>query len=161
MSRWSELPDRLQRAIHEPKDLSEMPIGWEVCDEGLSRSWGAKARACLGGAVAGSGALCEVIARETGHPLEQLTPESRIREELGLDFFDLAELVAALESTFSSPIPEELRPAAAATDLKEGSALSRRKRSMSATPRKPRGSGPRVVSIGASHRSEGDGVLRE
>ncbi len=101
-------------------------------------------RAALRGAVSMSAAVCEVIAKEIGYPLEQVTPESRLGEQLGLDFFDLAELVEALESTFSAPIPDsalhsfrsvadierflraELRPAAAREP--ERSARDRRAR---------------------------------
>ena len=51
-------------------------------------------------------AVYEVIAKEIGYPLEQVTPESRLAEELALDFFDLAELVEALEARFSAQIPD-------------------------------------------------------
>ena len=63
-------------------------------------------RAALRGAVSTSATLCEVIAKEIGYPLEEVTPESRLAEELELDLFDLAELVEALESTFSARIPD-------------------------------------------------------
>ncbi len=60
----------------------------QVCrDRGARRPW-----AALRGAVSTSAAVCEVIAKEIGDPLEEVTPESRLAEELGLDFFDLAEL---------------------------------------------------------------------
>ena len=46
-----------------------------------------------------SAAVCEVLSKEIGYPREQVTHASLLRDELRLDFFDLAELVEALEST--------------------------------------------------------------
>ena len=56
--------------------------------------------------VPASATLCEVIAKEIGYPPEEVTPESRLAEELGLDFFDLAELVEALEARFLARISD-------------------------------------------------------
>ncbi len=56
--------------------------------------------------VPASATLCEVIAKEIGYPPEEVTPESRLAEELGLDFFDLAELVEALEERFPARISD-------------------------------------------------------
>ncbi len=49
----------------------------------------------------------EAIAREIGHPLDHVLPRSRLAEELGLDLFDVAELVDALETKFRTHIPDE------------------------------------------------------
>ena len=56
--------------------------------------------------VTTSATVCEVIAKEIGYPPEEVTPESRLAEELGLDFFDLAELVEALEARFPARISD-------------------------------------------------------
>ncbi len=50
----------------------------------------------------------EVIAKETGYPLELVTPESHLAEDLGLDFFDVAEIVAGLETRFSVRISDRV-----------------------------------------------------
>jgi acyl carrier protein len=47
------------------------------------------------------------IARELGFPLEDVTPEARLREDLWLDFFDAAELIEALEATFAVSVSDE------------------------------------------------------
>ncbi len=50
--------------------------------------------------------VCEAIAKEIGDPPDLVTPQSRLAEDLGLDLFDVAEMVAALEARFSVQIPD-------------------------------------------------------
>ncbi len=118
-----------------------------VRDRGVRRH-----RAALRGAVSMSAAVCEVIAKEIGYPREQVTPESRLGDELRLDFFDLAELVQALESTFSARIPDSaLHSFRSVADI-ERFLRAELHPAAARTSGKPRGSRPRVVSIGERHR---------
>ncbi len=78
--------------MYEPAD----PISLNpVCPE-----CSARASACRTATVR------EAIAREIGHPLDQVTPRSRLAEELGLGLFDVAELIDALETKFRTQIPD-------------------------------------------------------
>lgn len=43
-------------------------------------------------------ALRRLIAREVGFPTEEITSDARLREDLGLDDFDIIELIEALET---------------------------------------------------------------
>jgi acyl carrier protein len=43
-------------------------------------------------------ALRRLIAREVGFPTEEIASDARLREDLGLDDFDIIELIEALET---------------------------------------------------------------
>ena len=46
-------------------------------------------------------ALRRLIAREIGFPTEEIASDARLREGLGLDDFDIIELIEALETALS------------------------------------------------------------
>jgi len=49
----------------------------------------------------------EIIAKELGVEVKQLTPEAKFIEDLGADSLDIVELVMALEEEFGIDIPDE------------------------------------------------------
>ena len=51
--------------------------------------------------------VCAAIAAEIGVPEEQVDTAVRLREDLWLDAFDVAELIVSLESAFERSIPDE------------------------------------------------------
>jgi acyl carrier protein len=48
----------------------------------------------------------QAIALDLGIPLDEIRPEARIRQDLGMDTFDLQELLGALEDEFEVAFPE-------------------------------------------------------
>lgn len=50
----------------------------------------------------------EAIGEEIGYPLDQILPWSLLLEDLGLDPFDVAEIVTALEKRFSLRVPDHV-----------------------------------------------------
>ena len=55
----------------------------------------------------GIAALKEIMAARLGLPSEQLVPEARLQEDLGLDSLDAVELAIAVERKFNIDVPEE------------------------------------------------------
>jgi acyl carrier protein len=53
------------------------------------------------------GALREIMAARLGLPAEQIVPEARLVEDLGLDSLDAVELAIAVERKFDIEVPEE------------------------------------------------------
>jgi acyl carrier protein len=51
--------------------------------------------------------LREIMAARLGLPAEQLTPEARLVEDLGLDSLDAVELAISVERKFDIEVPEE------------------------------------------------------
>jgi acyl carrier protein len=51
--------------------------------------------------------LREVMAARLGLPAEQIVPEARLVEDLGLDSLDAVELAIAVERRFEIEVPEE------------------------------------------------------
>ena len=51
--------------------------------------------------------LKEVMAARLGLPVEQLVPEARLVEDLGLDSLDAVELAISVERKFDIEVPEE------------------------------------------------------
>ena len=49
----------------------------------------------------------EIVAENLGAELEDLTPETSFKEDLGADSLDLMEMVMALEDEYSIEIPTE------------------------------------------------------
>jgi len=49
----------------------------------------------------------EIIADQLGEPIENITPEKDLVQDLGADSLDVVELVMALEEEFGIEIPEE------------------------------------------------------
>ncbi len=47
-----------------------------------------------------------VVARILGFPIEQVKPSSALREDLGLDPYDVAELADELEAELGATIPD-------------------------------------------------------
>ena len=54
-----------------------------------------------------AGALREIMAARLGLPAEQIVPEARLMEDLGLDSLDAVELAIAVERKFEIEVPEE------------------------------------------------------
>jgi acyl carrier protein len=52
-------------------------------------------------------ALREIMAARLGLPAEQIVPEARLVEDLGLDSLDAVELAIAVERKFDIEVPEE------------------------------------------------------
>ncbi|KUM73508.1 acyl carrier protein [Streptomyces sp. ISL-22] len=52
--------------------------------------------------------LVDVLADRLGLEPEELTPDARFREDLGLDSLDLVELVSALENELGVPVTDEV-----------------------------------------------------
>jgi acyl carrier protein len=52
-------------------------------------------------------ALREIMAGRLGLTAEQIVPESRLVEDLGLDSLDAVELAIAVERKFDIEVPEE------------------------------------------------------
>lgn len=52
-------------------------------------------------------ALREIMAARLGLPAEQIVPEARLVEDLGLDSLDAVELAIAVERRFNIEVPEE------------------------------------------------------
>ncbi|MGI9591076.1 MAG: phosphopantetheine-binding protein [Myxococcota bacterium] len=50
----------------------------------------------------------DLVARILGFPREEVKPTSALREDLGLDEYDLAELVEELESELGGKIPDAM-----------------------------------------------------
>lgn len=48
-----------------------------------------------------------IIAEQVDVPLESVTPEARIMEDLGADSLDVMEIVMRLEETFNITIPDD------------------------------------------------------
>ena len=51
--------------------------------------------------------LREIMAARLGLPPEQLVPEARLVEDLGLDSLDAVELAISVERRFDIEVPEE------------------------------------------------------
>ena len=51
--------------------------------------------------------LKEIMAARLGLPVEQLVPEARLVEDLGLDSLDAVELAISVERKFEIEVPEE------------------------------------------------------
>ena len=51
--------------------------------------------------------LKEIMAARLGLPAEQLVPEARLVEDLGLDSLDAVELAISVERKFDIEVPEE------------------------------------------------------
>jgi acyl carrier protein len=51
--------------------------------------------------------LREIMAARLGLPAEQLLPEARLVEDLGLDSLDAVELAISVERKFDIEVPEE------------------------------------------------------
>jgi acyl carrier protein len=51
--------------------------------------------------------VCAVLAQNLAVPKDEVTPESRFKEDLDADSLDLVEAVLALEEEFGLSIPEE------------------------------------------------------
>ena len=51
--------------------------------------------------------LREIMAARLGLPPEQLVPEARLVEDLGLDSLDAVELAISVEREFDIEVPEE------------------------------------------------------
>jgi acyl carrier protein len=51
--------------------------------------------------------LREIMAARLGLPAEQLVPEARLVEDLGLDSLDAVELAISVERKFEIEVPEE------------------------------------------------------
>lgn len=51
--------------------------------------------------------LREIMAARLGLPAEQLVPEARLAEDLGLDSLDAVELAISVERKFDIEVPEE------------------------------------------------------
>jgi acyl carrier protein len=51
--------------------------------------------------------LREIMAARLGLPVEQLVPEARLVEDLGLDSLDAVELAISVERKFDIEVPEE------------------------------------------------------
>jgi acyl carrier protein len=51
--------------------------------------------------------LKEIMAARLGLPAEQLVPEARLVEDLGLDSLDAVELAIAVERKFNIDVPED------------------------------------------------------
>lgn len=51
--------------------------------------------------------LREIMAARLGLPAEQLVPEARLVEDLGLDSLDAVELAISVERKFDIDVPEE------------------------------------------------------
>jgi acyl carrier protein len=51
--------------------------------------------------------LKEIMAARLGLPVEQLVPEARLVEDLGLDSLDAVELAISVERKFDIDVPEE------------------------------------------------------
>jgi acyl carrier protein len=51
--------------------------------------------------------LKEIMAARLGLPAEQIVPEARLVEDLGLDSLDAVELAIAVERKFDIEVPEE------------------------------------------------------
>ena len=51
--------------------------------------------------------LREIMAARLGLPPEQLVPEARLAEDLGLDSLDAVELAISVERKFDIEVPEE------------------------------------------------------
>ena len=51
--------------------------------------------------------LREIMAARLGLPAEQLVPEARLVEDLGLDSLDAVELAISVERKFDIEVPEE------------------------------------------------------
>ncbi|MDA1190750.1 MAG: acyl carrier protein [Candidatus Poribacteria bacterium] len=49
----------------------------------------------------------EIIARELGVDIEQVTPDASFMDDLGADSLDTVELVMAFEEAFGVEIPDE------------------------------------------------------
>lgn len=49
----------------------------------------------------------EIVAENLGAEVEDLTPETSFKEDLGADSLDLMEMVMALEDEYSIEIPTE------------------------------------------------------
>jgi acyl carrier protein len=52
--------------------------------------------------------LADVLVERLGLEPEELTPEARFREDLGLDSLDMVELVSALENELGVPVTDEV-----------------------------------------------------
>jgi acyl carrier protein len=52
--------------------------------------------------------LAGVLVERLGLEPEELTPDARFREDLGLDSLDMVELVSALENELSVPVSDEM-----------------------------------------------------
>lgn len=52
-------------------------------------------------------ALREIMAARLGLTAEQIVPEARLAEDLGLDSLDAVELAIAVERKFDIEVPEE------------------------------------------------------
>jgi acyl carrier protein len=50
--------------------------------------------------------VCRAIATEIGFPSEEVTPDSRLAEDLWMDTFDMAELVETLEAAFAVSVSD-------------------------------------------------------
>ena len=62
----------------------------------------------------------EIIAEQLNVNVEELTPETNFKEDLGVDSLDLFELVMALEEEFNTEIPsEDLEKIATINDIAE------------------------------------------
>ncbi len=51
--------------------------------------------------------LREIMSARLGLPLEQLVPEARLVEDLGLDSLDAVELAISVERKFDIEVPED------------------------------------------------------
>jgi len=51
--------------------------------------------------------VCEVFAEELCIDREKITPESALKEDLGLDSLDLISLIDELEETYDIRFPDE------------------------------------------------------
>jgi acyl carrier protein len=51
--------------------------------------------------------LREIMAARLGLPVEQLVPEARLVEDLGLDSLDAVELAISVERKFDIDVPED------------------------------------------------------
>jgi acyl carrier protein len=54
-----------------------------------------------------AGELKEIMAARLGLPAEQLVPEARLVDDLGLDSLDAVELAISVERKFDIEVPEE------------------------------------------------------
>jgi acyl carrier protein len=51
--------------------------------------------------------VCKILADNLSVPQEQITPQSRLQEDLDADSLDLYDAIMALEDEFGVSIPEE------------------------------------------------------
>lgn len=54
-----------------------------------------------------SKAVMDILVEQLGVPMEQLTPEANLVQDLGADSLTVAEITLALEERFNLAIPDE------------------------------------------------------